>query len=652
MEQIGYEQRAVTWRGRVMVASVAALLATVGCDSGSKTTEQAETAAEDVQIASSEAPAVQEPVAEAETGEAAEAAVDPAAEKERLLAFFEEAYQEYLARSPLAQSYRGIKNDYDKWDDLSEAFADETLALAEARLEQLRQFERSVLDRQAQLSYDLFEAILSRQIEDDRFRHHDYVMNQFRAWHTIVPSFLINIHRVSAPSDAEAYVARLEKVGGLFDQVIAQMKIREEKGIFPPDWSYPQMIEASRNVIAGAPFDDSETPSTLMADFQEKVTALELDAETTQTLMDRATAALTDVVKPAYETLIGELERQAGIVEDGDGAWRLPDGGAYYANRLRYFTTTGLTAEEIHQIGLDNVARIHDEMRAIMATVGFEGSLQEFFEFMRTDDQFYYPNTDEGRAAYLARATALIDTMRERLPEVFGIFPKAELVVKRVEPFRERSAGKAFYQRPAQDGSRPGTYYANLYDMSQMPIYQMEALAYHEAIPGHHMQIAIALELEGVPEFQKNARFTAYTEGWGLYSEFLPKEMGFYEDPYSDFGRLAMELWRACRLVVDTGLHDKKWSREEAIEYLVENTPNPEADAQKAIERYTVYVGQATAYLIGKQKILELREYAQDELGEAFDIRGFHDEVLRDGPVPLSILEAKIYEWVESQKAN
>jgi uncharacterized protein (DUF885 family) len=241
----------------------------------------------------------------------------------------------------------------------------------------------------------------------------------------------------------------------------------------------------------------------------------------------------------------------------------------------------------------------------------------------------------------------MIDVMRERLPDVFGIFPKADLDVKKVEPFRERAAGKAFYQSPALDGSRPGTYYANLYDMGDMPTYQMEALAYHEGIPGHHMQIAIAQELEGVPMFQKLARFTAYTEGWGLYSELLPKQMGFYEDPYSDFGRLAMELWRACRLVVDTGIHAKKWTREEAIDYLKENTPNPEGDIVKAIERYIVMPGQATAYMIGKEKILELREAAHEKLGDSFSLSDYHDEVLKDGPVPLDILEEKIDAWVE-----
>jgi uncharacterized protein (DUF885 family) len=239
--------------------------------------------------------------------------------------------------------------------------------------------------------------------------------------------------------------------------------------------------------------------------------------------------------------------------------------------------------------------------------------------------------------------------MKARIPEYFGLVPKADMIIKRVEAFRERSAGKAFYQSPANDGSRPGIYYANLFNMRDMPTYQMEALAYHEGIPGHHMQRAVTQELEGIPNFQKYASFTAYTEGWGLYTEELGKDMGFYQDPYSDFGRLAMELWRACRLVVDTGIHAQRWSRQQAIDYLVENTPNPENDAVKAIERYIVIPGQATAYMIGKLKIMELRARAQAQLGERFDWLGFHDEILKDGPVPLSMLESKVNDWIAKQ---
>ena len=406
------------------------------------------------------------------------------------------------------------------------------------------------------------------------------------------------------------------------------------------------MLQASKNVISGAPFDNTDEASSIWQDFQDKVIKLDITDSERKTLLDDAKEALLTSVEPAYEALINELTVQRELSPEGDGVWRLPDGDKWYANRLAWFTTTDLTADDVHKIGLENVERIHQAMRSIMKKVKFDGNLNEFFEFMRTDKQFYYPNNDVGREAYLVEAKALIDTMRDKLPEYFSLIPEADMIVKRVEPFREKSAGKAFYQSPAKDGSRPGIYYANLYDMNDMPTYQMEALAYHEGIPGHHMQRAIAQELDGIPEFQKYSSFTAYTEGWGLYTEELAKDMGFYQDPYSDFGRLAMELWRACRLVVDTGIHSKKWSRERAINYLIENTPNPKNDSVKAIERYIAMPGQATAYMIGKLKIMELREWANKELGDQFDIRAFHTVVLKDGPVPLNILEQKVKDWV------
>jgi len=282
--------------------------------------------------------------------------------------------------------------------------------------------------------------------------------------------------------------------------------------------------------------------------------------------------------------------------------------------------------------------------------VGFEGNLAEFFVFMRNDKQFYYDGDKAGKARYLTEATQIIDTMKSRLDDLFITKPKADLIVKRVEAFREKSAGKAFYQRPAPDGSRPGSYYANLYDMEAMPTYQMEALAYHEGIPGHHMQIALKQELENIPKFRKFGGYTAYSEGWGLYSEMIPKEIGFYQDPYSDFGRLAMELWRACRLVVDTGMHVKKWTREQGIEYYVTNTPNAKSDAVKMVERHAVMPSQATAYKIGMLKIVELREKAKVALGEKFDIRVFHDVVLTNGAVPLNVLENMVNDYIAATK--
>ncbi|WP_032094524.1 MULTISPECIES: DUF885 domain-containing protein [unclassified Alteromonas] len=572
-------------------------------------------------------------------------------ESQRLATFFENSFEDDLKRSPLFQSYLGKKWDYDKWDDISEDEKDARIAIAKNRLKTLESFDTLKLSDQENLSLRLYKLGIERDLANDEFRHHRYIVHQFRAAHTQVPSFLINIHSVKSKEDAVAYIGRLTNVSTYFDQVIDQMKIREKVGVFPPKWAYDQMVDASENVIKGAPFDDSDTPSTLLNDFQNKVNALDIGDSEKTTLLTDAKRALTASVKPAYTRFINELEHQKTLSPEGDGVWRLPDGDKWYQNRLNWFTTTDLTAREVHDIGLENVERIHNAMRGIMKEVGFEGTLQEFFVFMREDDQFYLPSTPEGRQQYLDDAKQAIDDMREMIPEYFGILPEAPMIVKRVEAFREQSAGKAFYQSPAQDGSRPGIYYANLYDMKAMPTYQLEALAYHEGIPGHHMQRTIAQELDGIPQFQKFLSFTAYTEGWGLYTEELAKDMGFYEDPYSDFGRLAMELWRACRLVVDTGIHAKKWSREKAVDYLVENTPNPEYDAQKAIERYIAMPGQATAYMIGKLKIMELREKAMNELGDNFDWKGFHDEVLKYGPVPLSMLEENIDSWIATQSA-
>ena len=609
-----------------LIASVAALLS--ACSPQPETTEQS---------ADSQAPTATE-VAETLT------------ESERLAQFFSDTFEQDLRESPISQSYLGIKWDYGKWDDVSGANADAQIQQKRERLVVAQAFDTSQLSASEQLSLRIFIMSIERQLANDEFRLHTYIMQQMRGYHTMVPSFLINIHRVSDISDAEAYISRIEGVKPMFDQVIEQLRLREEVGVFPPRWSYDQMIQSAYNVVQGNPFIESPDDSTIWADFQQKVNVLDISNAEKTGLLARGQEALVTSVLPAYEALIEELRKQQALTPEGDGVWRLPDGDKWYQNRLGWFTTTDLDAEQVHQLGLENVARIHAAMRDIKEQVKFDGSLQEFFEFMRNDDQFYYPNSDEGREQYMLDAKAYIDTMREKIPEYFGLIPQADMIIKRVEAFREQSAGKAFYQSPARDGSRPGIYYANLYNMRDMPTYQMEALAYHEGIPGHHMQRAITQELEGIPDFQKYVSFTAYTEGWGLYTEELGKDMGFYSDPYSDFGRLAMELWRACRLVVDTGIHAKQWSREQAIEYFIENTPNPQNDAVKAIERYIAMPGQATAYMVGKLEIMALREKAMNELGDKFDWRGFHDEILKDGPVPLSILEEKLDRWIASQK--
>ena len=563
--------------------------------------------------------------------------------------YFNKEFQKEVEESPMMQTRMGMKTDYGKWDDFSNLKYAEDLEQAKNRMDYLDKVNKEALDEYSRLSYDLFRRRVQNEIDDYKYRFYDYPVEQMHGIHAELPAFLINMHRVDSIPDARAYISRLVGMEKVMNDVIEQLKLREQNGVVPPKFVFDRTLDASRNIIKGKPFTNSAEASTLMEDFTSKIEKLDISEEKKTGLINEAETALVEHVQPAYESLIDFLANQQKRATEEAGVWKFPKGDEYYNNALKRITTTNLTAEEIHEIGLNEVARIHGEMEKIMEEVGFEGTLQDFFEFMKNDEQFYYENTEEGKAAYLKEAKNIINTMKSKLPELFNTQPEADIIVKAVEPFREKSAGKAFYQQPAIDGSRPGTYYANLYDMKAMPKYEMEALAYHEGIPGHHMQIAIAQELDSIPEFRKYGGYTAYVEGWGLYSEYIPKEIGFYEDPYSDFGRLAMELWRSCRLVVDTGIHAKKWTRQEGIDYYKENTPAAESACVKMVERHIVMPGQATAYKIGMNKILDLRENAKKQLGDKFDIREFHDVVLTDGALPLTILESKVDSWVKSK---
>ncbi len=572
-------------------------------------------------------------------------------ESKKVNDFFKQQFQETLDRHPMYQTYIGITKDADKWDDSSEEFQNKELELTKQALQWINDSVNvKALDEATKLSYDLYKQSLENTIADDKYRLYSYPVNQMHGAQAEIPAFLINMHQIKSKKDAENYISRLKGIEPMFAQLVAGLKKRQEAGIMIPKFVFARVLDDSKNLITGQPFDTSSKKSTLLNDFENKVSKLEIDATEKEALITEAKKALKENVLAGYTNLINTLEAQEKVASTDDGAWKFPNGEAFYNNALQRTTTTTLTANEIHEIGLKEVARIHAEMKKIMEKVGFKGNLQEFFKFMKTDKQFYYADSDKGRKEYMDKAEFIIDSMKTRLDELFITKPKADLQVKAVEAFREKSAGKAFYQQPALDGSRPGTYYANMYDMASMPSYQMEALAYHEGIPGHHMQIAIAQELQDVPMFRKLGRYTAYVEGWGLYSEFIPKEMGFYSDPYSDFGRLAMELWRACRLVVDTGIHAKKWTREEGIKYYTDNTPNAEADAVKMVERHIVMPSQATAYKIGMIKIIELREKAKKALGEKFDIRKFHDVVLTNGPLPLNVLENLVDKYIASAK--
>ena len=583
---------------------------------------------------------VQGDVASASAGTAVEAAT-PAARD--INTFFDEYDAAQLAISPMGKAYRGVRDgDYGSWGDFSDEGDRQQYELQQQAAQTMREtWDPATLPAEDALSFRLFDAAAKRSARSWPYRENGYLFDQMNGAQSDLPAFLINIHRVSDYEQASQYCSRISGLGPVLDTLTAESRERADAGVMPPDWVYPYVVSDIENLLAAG------NENAVLTDFGEKVAAIaELSDNERRELLQCATGAWNASARPAYERLLAEMKRQQAIAPTDDGVWRLPDGAAYYDALLSNYTTTDLTADEIHAIGLREVARIHDEMRAIMRQVGFEGTLQEFFEYTRNGDQFFY----DTREAYLADVQGKLDAMEAKLPEFFDTLPQAPLAVKPVEAFREKSAGKAFYNSPAPDGSRPGTYYVNLYNLRDMSRNELEALAYHEGLPGHHLQRSIQTELGDLPPFRRFGGFTAYTEGWGLYAEELGKDMGFYTDPYSDFGRLGMELWRACRLVVDTGIHHKRWSREQAIQFLTENTPNPEGDIRKAIERYVVYPGQATAYMIGKLKIMELRGKAQAELGQNFDIRAFHDVVLRSGPVPLSILEENVLAWIEQTK--
>jgi uncharacterized protein (DUF885 family) len=587
----------------------------------------------------------------AQTANVAPVAAADVDQNAEIKAFFEEYDAQQLARSPLGKSYRGIKDsDYGKWDDGSDAAEARYYDAERSALKEMRaRFNPAKLNSENQLSFRLFEKRAARSEAAFKYNDYGYVFDQMNGAQSQIPAFLINIHRVDTKSDARAYVNRLYGIGPAMTQAISQAKARAAKGIMPPKWVFPYVISDARNVITGAPFGDGPD-APLYADFKGKVAKLKISQIEKDLLIADAAQALNASVKPAYEALIAEMTAQEKVAGTDDGVWRFPDGAGYYAERLSNYTTTNMTPDQIHNLGLAQVARIHKEMRVVQKKMGVKGDLQAFFNYMRTEPKFYAPETAEGRALYLSETQKAQDAVTPLLPKWFGVLPKAPLVVKPVEAFREKSAGKAFYQRPSPDGSRPGTYYANLYTMADMPLTEVEALFYHEGVPGHHLQLAIQTELKDVPAFRQFGGVTAYSEGWGLYSEKLAKDMGLYTDPARDFGRLQLELHRAIRLVVDSGLHHKRWTREQAIEYVEDNSADAPGGIVKAIERYIIYPGQATAYMVGRLKISELRDKAQKALGKKFDIRGFHDTVLKSGPVPLDVLEEQVDAWIATRK--
>jgi len=525
-----------------------------------------------------------------------------------------------------------------------------------ASLKKLKDFDYNKLDDQTKLSYRLFKNSNLEQLDFEKFYFNDYFLNQMHSPHSGKPSFMINMHQISNEADAKAYIDRLWAFKTYFRKVLGDMN--KQKGIIYPFFIFDKVINDSKNITKGYPFDeDKKNSSPLYKDFQNKISKIKLSSVKKKILTKNLESALLKSVGPAYDSIVAKMtDMKKQNPDKAYGLWAQKNGKKFYKELLKHHTSTDLSAKEIHRLGLNEVSRLQKEMLVLGKTIlsqnksskdktleGIDTDLQKLFKHIKENKSLFYPETKKGKQAYLKDTNKILAKVRPRLSELFLTRPKAKLKVKAVEPYREKSAGIAFYQRPALNGSRPGIYYVNLFDMSAVPKFDMEALIYHEALPGHHMQLSLAQELTStLPTFRRRGNYTSFSEGWGLYAEYIPKEMGLYEDPYSDFGRLAMELWRAARLVVDTGIHYKKWSYDKTIAYLVKNTPNSKSDVTKAVQRYFVNPGQATAYKIGQLAILELREDLKKNPKAQFDIKRFHDAVLRNGTVPIFEMEKEV----------
>ena len=591
-----------------------------------------------------------------------EAVVDQQSETEKLNAWFEVKYEEGLMMSPLGLTFQGRKERYNEIDDMSETAQLETLQWKGNSVQEMKTtFDYSKLSDAAKISYDLWEHQYESGLAGKAFMRRGYAFHQMNGTHSFFPTLMMNYHSVETEQDMKDYVSRLSAIGGAMTELTDQAKLAALEGVRPPRFAYEIVVKEAQSIISGVPFDTGSDDSSLWADAKAKTAVLVesgvITKEQGAALLATTRSALVDNLAPGYQNLIAFMNDDIkNTSESAQGVHALPDGAAYYEYRLKSITTTDMSAEEIHQLGLDEVKRIRGEMEVIKEKDGFEGTLQEYFAKIRDskdDEKYYYDNTDEGRQAYIDDATAAIENLKKELPSYFGILPKADLVVKRVEAFREQDGAPQHYYRGTPDGSRPGVYYAHLSDMKAMPKNELEVIAYHEGLPGHHMQISIAQELQGIPKFRTQAGSTAYSEGWALYTEALAKEMpNTYVTLGSDFGRLGSEIWRAIRLVVDTGMHQKQWSQQDAVDFFAENSPAPLQTIETEVRRYLVIPGQATAYKIGMIEIQRLRKISEEQLGDKFDIRAFHDTVLSGGALPLSMLERQVKSWIAETLTN
>lgn len=566
--------------------------------------------------------------------------------------FYARVFIRYAIKHPMLLTQLGMLDgtplDFhsDKLDDFSPAAQEEDARFGERQLEILRSYDRSRMTPAQRLSYQVLEWFLADQAEGHRFMYHDYPVNQMFGAQSGLPDFMLNTHPLKRPRDAENYVRRIERFGVALDQVIEGLRLRETKGIVPPRFVLDKVLAEMRG-FTGKPA--AENP--LYVHFAARTDSIPgLVPERRQALRARLAAAIEHTVYPAYGRLIATCTRLEGETTDDDGVWKLPDGTAFYDYCLKSRTTTPLSADSLHAIGLREVERLQERMRAILKAQGYRpDDLAATMNRLREEPRFHYANDDSGRARILADYQGILDDANRRVGALFDVRPRSGVQVRRVPAFKEATAPAAYYDAASIGGGRPGTFFVNLRDPRETITPGMRTLAYHEAIPGHHFQLSIAQELKGVPFFRKVIPFTSYVEGWGLYAEQLALENGFQPTAYDSLGALQADLFRAVRLVVDTGIHRDRWTRAQAIDYMVKNTGMAESEVTTEIERYIVLPGQACAYKVGELEILALRRQAMDRLGPRFDIRKFHDVVLTNGALPLSLLAQVVDEWIASE---
>lgn len=541
----------------------------------------------------------------------------------------------------------GIRGHNSQLDDASLAANEEMLQQFKAARTTLESYSDDSLDEGQRLSKAIAMYLANSLDDYETFQFHDYPVNQLFGVQNGFPSFMESTHLIEKAADADDYVARLGAVTLKFDQVLEGLKKREQLGILPPRFVVERVLDEMNSFVT-TPVKENILYTSMKSKLEDA------DVEPSASYLSATEQAIKQQVYPAYQQLIKYFETLKEKTTTDDGYWKLPNGDAAYAAALRSYTTTDYSADEIHLLGLSEVDRIQAEILTILKEQDYDIS-QGFsvaIEALAAKPEFYYPDTEEGRQQILKDYQGILDEINQGLDEVFAIRPKGGVEVRRIPAFKEKTAPGAYYQPPAIDGSRAGMFFANLYDIKATPKYSMRTLAYHEGVPGHHFQVSINMQLEGVPLFRRAPIFTAYTEGWALYAESLAWELGFQDDPYDNIGRLQAELFRAVRLVVDTGIHAKHWTREQAIDYMKTNTGMAQSDVVAEIERYIVMPGQATSYKIGMMKILELRAKAKTALAEEFSLRDFHDVVLRNGAVPLTVLEQLVEDYIEKTKAS